>query len=145
MIWILLAALGVPIWLVVGALCGALWSRRTFRHAPGVFPCNVRITSSTDGPQKWPRSTAYARWAHDVLLVHAGLALVRYRVLPIASVDQPASPASDVRLKGDDPVAMHFRLDDESVVEVVAPRAMGALLSGPFVTVQPMASNGRTV
>ncbi len=116
-IWILLAALGVPLWLIVGALGGALWSRRQFRHAPGVFPCKIRIVSGSGGAGKWTRSTAHARWVHDVLLVHVGLALVRFRALPVAGVDAPVSPASDVKLKGGDVVSAPLRLDDGSVVE----------------------------
>ena len=95
MIWILLAALGVPLWLVVGALSGALWSRRQFRRAAGVFPCKVRIVSGPEGPGKWTRSTAHARWIHDVLLVHVGLALVRFRALPVA--DRRRSHRADGR------------------------------------------------
>jgi hypothetical protein len=83
MIWILLGGLGVPIWLIVGALGGAFWSRRKFQHSSGVFPCKVRIAAGSEDLGKWPRTTVYARWVHDVLLVHAGLALVRYRALPV--------------------------------------------------------------
>jgi hypothetical protein len=38
MVWILLAALGVPVWLVVGVLAAGLWSRRALKRSPGVFP-----------------------------------------------------------------------------------------------------------
>jgi hypothetical protein len=89
-IWILLAMFGVPLWLVVGTLGGALWSRRTFRRAPGVFPCKVRIISGPEDSGKWPRATAYARWVHDVLPVHAGLALVRFRALPVMASTGPS-------------------------------------------------------
>jgi hypothetical protein len=132
-IWILLATLGVPLWLIVGALGGALWSRRTFRRAPGVFPCKVRIVSGSEDSGKWPRATAYARWAHDVLLVHAGLALVRFRALPVASANEPITSAPDVKLKGDHPVSIRLRLDDGSVVEVAAPEYARELLAGPFL------------
>jgi len=131
-IWIILAALGVPIWLIVGALGGALWSRKRFKGAPGVFPCKVRLVSGTEAPSKWPRATAYARWVHDVLLVHAGIALVRSRALPVADGDGPVAPAPDVKLKGGDPVSIRLRLDDGSVVEVAAPAASADLLPGPF-------------
>ena len=40
---IVLAALGVPLWLVVGALAAGLWSRRSFKRAPGVFPAKLRV------------------------------------------------------------------------------------------------------
>lgn len=133
MIWILLAALGVPLWLIVGALGGAFWSRRRFQHAPGVFPCKVRVVSGSDGPGDWKRSTAYARWVHDVLLVHAGLALVRFRALAVADVDAPISPMPGVKVKGaDDVVSIRLRLDDATVVELAGARSLTEALLGPF-------------
>jgi len=130
-IWIVLAALGVPIWLVVGALLGATWSRKRFQRAPGVFPCKVRAVSGTDGSEKWSRSTAYARWVHDVLIVHAGLALVRNRALPVAGVDGPIVTAPDVKLKGGTTASLRLRLDGGAIVEVAAPASIGGL-AGPF-------------
>ena len=135
MVWILLAALGVPIWLVVGALGGALLSRRRFRRAPGVFPCKVRpgSGSGSDDPGRWPRTAAYARWVHDVLLVHAGLALVRNRAMPVAGLDGDISTLPEVRVKRDAAVSIRARLDDGSVVEVAAPGSMREALVGPFL------------
>ena len=45
MVWILLAAIGIPLWMVVGALVATLLSRRRFKRAPGVFPAKLRIVS----------------------------------------------------------------------------------------------------
>lgn len=134
MIWILLAALGVPIWLVVGLLLGALWSRRRFRGAPGVFACKVRPLADDGGSEGWPRTTSYARWVHDVLLVHGGVALVRNQALPVRSVEGPVAPALSAKVKGGEPVSVRFRLDDDSVVEVAA--VAPALLTGPFQALQ---------
>jgi hypothetical protein len=143
-IWILLAMLGVPLWLILGALSGALWSRRTFRRAAGVFPCKIRIVSGPESPAKWTRATTYARWVHDVLLVHAGLALVRFRALPVAAVDAPIAPASDVKLKGgDDVVTASLRLDDGSVVEIAGLRSAAEIL-GPFANVSQLTTDGRS-
>jgi hypothetical protein len=143
-IWILLATLGVPLWLIVGALGAALWSRRNVRRAPGVFPCKVRISSGPEGPGKWTRSTAHARWVHDVLLVHVGLALVRFQALPVAAVDAPFAPTSDVKLKGgDDVVSASLRLDDGSVVEIAGLRSAAAMLLGPFADVSRVTTDGQ--
>lgn len=143
MIWILLATLGVPLWLIIGALSGALWSRRRFQHAPGVFPCKVRMSSGPEGPGKWTRSTAHARWVHDVLLVHVGLALVRFRALPVAAVDVPVAPTTDVKVKGgDDVVSVSLRLDDGSVVRVAGLRSAAGMLLGPFTDVSQSTADG---
>lgn len=80
MIAIILAVLGVPLWLVVGAFGGALWSRRRFLARPGVF----RLKQLDDG--SWPRRPAFGQLVHDVLVVNTGMALVRTTVSGIAAV-----------------------------------------------------------
>jgi hypothetical protein len=74
MIWIVLAALGVPLCLVVGALGAGSWSRWAFEQAPGAFPAKLRlITGAAPGAEApWPSRPVPVRWIHDVLLVHRG-------------------------------------------------------------------------
>jgi hypothetical protein len=133
MIAILLTALGVPIWLVIGALLGALWSRRMHRNAPGVFPCKIRTISPTAGPGGWGRRTEYARWVHDVLIVHSGLALVRIRALPVRDVAEVTPPNTSFGIKGaGQPVARQVTLDDGSVLELATPAPSAQLAAGPF-------------
>lgn len=83
MIWILLAAVGVPLWLVVGALAAGLWSRRNFKKSPGVFRAKAQQMSPEQTAVDWSHLKVYGRWVHDVLLLHQGLALVRNRALPV--------------------------------------------------------------
>ncbi len=132
MIWILLAALGIPLWMVVGALAATLISRRAFKRAPGVFPVKLRIVSGEFATLKdsWPRRPGYARWVHDVLLLQHGLALVQTEALPVAEVTSSSSDGSDGL--GDDPLVMILGLDDGSSVELAAPASAGATVSGPF-------------
>lgn len=49
MIWVALAALSLPIWLVIGGLLGALWNRRQVRRTPNALPCKTRSFSAEDG------------------------------------------------------------------------------------------------
>jgi hypothetical protein len=132
MIWMLLALLGVPIWLVVGGLLGALVARRRRQRTPGMFPCKLR-TAGPDDDHSWPRAKSYACWAHDVLLVHHGLALVRYEALPVADMTGPPIPSTATRV-GDRPVALRLQLDDGRVVELTTPRAHAMTAAGPFDT-----------
>jgi hypothetical protein len=92
MIAILLALLGVPLWLVAGMVLGALYSRRRFKQAPEAFRCKVRLVSGTGSSLKTTcgRMPGYARWVHDVLLVNQGLALIR--ILPIGVVEVVTGP-----------------------------------------------------
>jgi hypothetical protein len=66
MIWAVLALLGVPVWLVLGGLVGALFSRRRFKNQPGVVPLLFR---QADG-DKWPRRLAYG---HLAVVVHSSI------------------------------------------------------------------------
>ena len=94
MLAILLTILGVPLWLVLGGVGAGLWSRRSFRKSPGVFAVKARVVDSAAPLPKWKRKASYARWVHDVLIVHQGLGLVRNRALPVASAS-PATISSD--------------------------------------------------
>jgi hypothetical protein len=135
MIWILLAALGVPVWLIVGALTGALLSRRASKSAPGVFRAKLRVTSGAARGLKptWARMPAYAAWVHDVLIVHQGLALVRSTALPVRSAaDVKAAPQDDVKGLGDNPTLLTLTLDNGAVVELAAPAEARELMVGPF-------------
>jgi hypothetical protein len=118
---------GVPIWLVVGMLGAGLWARRRFTRLPAVFKCKLRTTSGAAAgvDDHWPRLPVYARWVHDVLLVHRGVALVRNIALPVAAVTAGPAPGSaqEVNRLGNAPVVLTARLDSGAVVQVAANRA----------------------
>jgi hypothetical protein len=131
LISVILAAIGVPIWLIVGMLALAFWSRRQFQKAPGVFPCRVREVLGAGEEAAWGRLESHGRWVHDVLLLHSGLALIRYSALPVASVEKPSASTEGTRFKGH-AVSIQLRLDDGSLVEVAGPAEARQLLVGPF-------------
>jgi hypothetical protein len=133
MIWVLLAALGVPIWLVVGGLLAALWNRRRVRRLPDVFPCKLRTLSADDTYGRWSRGTACGRWVHDVLLVHEGLALGRTVPLPVRDIRGSLTRPVGVKLRGGELASIELSLDGGSTVEVAALASSAHLLSGPFL------------
>lgn len=136
MVWALLALLGVPVWLVIGMLTGALYSRHRYRQQPDVFRCAGRVHSGSVDPfaQDWGRAPVYGRWVHDVLVLSRGLALVRVIAVPVdAVVGGPEEVSHDPpRGLGDDPVAVTLRTDDGSVFEFAADAADRERLRGPF-------------
>src|SRR3954468_19224129 len=139
MIWILLAILGVPVWLVVGALLAAFFSRRSFKHAPDVFPAKLRIIAG-DAPgvkTSWPRLPVYARWVHDVLLVQKGVPLMRTHSLPVAraiGVKRISQPG-ELKGLGPEPAILTLILDNDANVEIAAPSGAVEDMVGPFVAV----------
>ncbi len=128
MIWALLAILGVPIWLVVGALGGALWSRRRFRSQPGVFPAAVRAR----GDNSWPRAGSYGRLVRDVLVVNRGLALVRTEFYPI--IDVRAFDGSVPAKKIDGATGRLLVIDEHDDLEVAVPSEVGDRLDQLTIT-----------
>lgn len=122
MIWALLALLGVPIWLVVGFLTGALVSRRRFQAQDGVFVLSFR----EHGVTNWPRRVGHGRYVHDVLLVNSGLALVRttIHVVEVAEPFDPDQPPT----KLDRPVAWTLTLDDGRRIDIAVSADDAALL-----------------
>jgi len=108
-----LAFLGVPIWLLIGALIGAMFSRHRFKARPDVVPLFFREA----GDENWPRRSAYGRYVHNVFIVNHGLAQIRTFVHVVEHVDR--LDLGDTTFKDfDDPIALVFRLDDGSEYEV---------------------------
>jgi hypothetical protein len=139
MIWIALAALSMPLWLVVGALAVSLWSRRAVKRTPGVFPAKLRVTSGDVAGlgMSWPRRVTYARWLHDVLLVHRGLALARTTELSVASVAGPlvTTISGGITRLGPLPVVLTMSLDSGATAELAGRATHSEALVGPFATV----------
>lgn len=133
MILIVLAAVGVPLWLLVAALGFVLRSRRQFRGRDEVFACRLRPAGPSESASGWPRGMRYAYWVHDVLLVHRGPALRRYEALPVSSVAGPVAAATAKGLD-DRPMCLRLQLDDGRLVDVATRRTDIATATGPFVT-----------
>ena len=115
MIWAILALLGVPIWLVAGALIGAMASRHRFRSQEDVFPLMFRAA----GDDKWPRGLSYGRYVHNVLIVNHGLAQIRTSIHVVEHVE-PLEPGDTKHIT--DPVAFTIRLDDGNEFEIAVDR-----------------------
>lgn len=138
MIWAILSILGVPIWLVVGGLGTALWSRSQFKKTLGVLVAKIRLRSgSFEGiSEKWTPMPIAALWVHDVLLVHKGLALVRTLPVPVAETVGTAQAAnsSEIKRLGEQPTLLAFRLDYGAELELATPGDSSSVALGPFHT-----------
>jgi len=133
----LLALLGVPLWLILGWLAGALWHRRDIqKNLPDVFKMKARVVEGSyrhlDG--NYSRIAALAIWAHDILIIEKGLLLARNLHFAVADDIQTPQPADPKQVKGlgDKPVTMQFRLDDGTIIEIALSSEMATLAQGPF-------------
>jgi hypothetical protein len=138
MVWALLALLGVPIWLIIGALFVVVRRRRRFLRTPDVFPCRLRLRAGRlEGlGEGWGRRVD-AYWVHDVLLVGRGPARARSWALPVETPRDGVRSVAGVKHLGPDPVALSLSLDDGTVVDVAAPASAAALLTGPYLAARP--------
>ena len=140
MIWILLAALAIPLWMIAGMLVCTWLSRRAFKRMPGVFPAKLRIVSGKVKHLKgtWPRRLSYVDWVHDVLLVQRGVVLVRTDALPVARATGSIHVSDDVRRLGEHPLVMMVVLDNGAEVELAARADARDTMVGPFVAAAVM-------
>jgi hypothetical protein len=127
MLAVVLAVLGVPVWLVAGMLLAGVYSRRRYRQQPGVFACYVRVVDGVPGSlaTTWGRRPSYGRWLHDVLLLSRGLALVRFLAIPVATRVAGPEPLDGTPLRGLGTSAVVFTLctDDATTLEVAVSAA----------------------
>jgi len=135
----ILAILGVPLWLILGWLAAGLWHRHDVqKNLPDVFKMKVRVVDGTYRHLggKFPRTSAMAIWAHDIMILEKGLLLARNLHFAVTEGVQPPQPADpkQVNRLGDKPVTLQFRLDDGTIVEVAAPGESVGLAQGPFFT-----------
>ena len=137
MLWILLALLGIPIWLVVGGLAATLLNRRRFKKSPDVFPMKLRLISGgfKGAKEKWPRATNYGRWTHDVLLMNKGIGLVPTIAIGVKDMTESEQSADTEVVKGlgENPVIFRLGLDDGAIVQLAVPAEAVELARGPFI------------
>jgi hypothetical protein len=136
MVVALLTLLGVPIWLTLGWLAGALWHRHDIKNLPGLFKAKVKLVEGTYRflDENYSRIAAQGIWAHDVLIMEKGLFLARNLHFAIDDGIQPPQLADNEQVKGlgDNPVTMQFLLDNGAIIEVAAPSEMSKAVNGPF-------------
>jgi hypothetical protein len=134
---VLLVALGFPLAALAGVIVSGRYAWRRFARASGAFRCKVRVTKGeVPGVRRqFPRRPGYARWVHDVLLVHQD-ALRPYPVpVPARFPDgvMHGVSRSSVPGLGDAPLVLPVQLDDGPIVEVAAAQSDRTLLVGPFL------------
>ena len=135
MIVALLAALGIPLWLVIAIAVHLVRQRRWVRSRPGTFGCAMRRTAgeAQDTSEKWRRG--YALWVREVLAFRSGQSLSRESLFAVDGVGargvRRASPGEVKRL-GPEPAVIALRIAGGGAVEVAAHAEDRGLAVGPF-------------
>jgi hypothetical protein len=129
MIWALLAAVGVPLWLCAAGILTLLLRNRALRHRPGNIACRLRVTPAG----RWTRG--HGVWVHDVFAFRGSRAAWKERLLWAIDVEvRPATEREAKKLRAGghrQVVATIVGAPDDGTIEVAAREEDELLLLGP--------------
>jgi hypothetical protein len=115
MIWAILVAVGVPLWLCAAGILTLLLRNRSLRRRGGDLPVRMRPA----GGGRWRRG--HALWVHDVLCFRASPAGWKEELLWVEEVAvRPATEEDGLRRLGAAPVVARLSVHDGEPVEVAA-------------------------
>jgi hypothetical protein len=139
MVWVILAALGVPLWLCALAILTLVLRNRALRTRPGDVPVRVR----RPGKKRWVRG--HGVWVHDVFAFRGSPAAWKEELIWVSEVVQRA-PSQEERdgwhRLGDDPTVAVLKPAEgaDRAIEVAAKGEHRDLLGGPFMTPAALAT-----
>lgn len=131
MIWVILAALGVPLWLCAIGAGLLLFNNRRLRKRLGNIP--VRVLRP--GKKRWTRG--HAIWVSNVFAWRSSPAGWSEDLLEVSGVSvRPASPEEHKKLHrfADDPVVVTLALAGGTTLDVAGQPEYRSALSGPFAS-----------
>ena len=130
MIWIVLAAIGVPLWLCAAAVLSILIRNRKLRTRGG----DVAVRRRSPGETRWIRG--HGVWVHDVFAFRGSPAMWSESLFWVAeaSTRGVADPgeAKKLRRLGEHPAIVLLTTEDAATVEFAAPADRAVDLLGPF-------------
>jgi len=129
MIWAILAALGVPLWLCAAGIFMLLFNNRRLRKRYGDVPVRVRRPEK----KRWTRG--HAVWVSDVFAWRGSPAAWAEELLVVRAAtarDADREERKSLRRLSKTPVIVTLTVADGEPVEVAAAREQGSALLGPF-------------
>lgn len=133
MIWAILAAIGVPLWLCAIGILTVVFTNRKLRKRPGNIPVRVRRS----GKKRWTRG--HAIWVSDVFAWRGSPAAWNEDLLHVADATlRAADPEERRKLHrlGDEPAVATLALAEGETLDVAAAPDQGPALLGPYVAVR---------
>lgn len=132
MIWAILAAIGVPLWICAVAISMLVYRNRAMRKRPG----NVPVRVHAPGGRRWV--AGHALWVSDVFAFRGSPAAWKEALMQVTSATT-REPTADERKRlhriGDEPVLAQLTLAGGSTVDVAVRGEDEAKLLGPFAPV----------
>jgi len=132
MIWVILAAVGIPLWLCALAILTLVLRNRALRKRPGNMPARVR----RPGKKRWVRG--HGVWIHDVFAFRGSPAAWKEELVFVSEVSLRAPSPEERdgwRQLGDDPIVAVLKPAEaaDETIEVAARGEHRDLLAGPFM------------
>jgi len=135
-IWVILVALGVPLWLCALGILTLVVQNRRLRNRYGDIPVSVR----GPGSKRWRRG--HAIWVSDVFAWRGSPAAWDEDLLQVSDVtlrDADPDERKQLRRLGEHPAIATLALPGGESLEVAAGSEQGVALLGPFVATQRVA------
>jgi hypothetical protein len=131
MIWAVLAAAGVPLWMCAAAICTLVFRNRSLRRRPG----NVAVRLRASEGKRW--KAGHGVWTHDVFSFRGSPAAWNEALLWVTGANVREARAEECKRLhriGDRPVVATFTLEDDTTVEVAARADDRDRLLGTFMS-----------
>ena len=132
MIWALLAAVGVPLWLCALGILGLVFGNRALRKRPG----NMSVRVRRPGRKRWTRGNGL--WVSDVFVWRASPASWNEGLEQVkdAAVHEHVDSQTAKKLHGlgDSPIVASITLVDGGVIDVATRPEHHSALMGPFAS-----------
>ena len=141
MIWAILAALGVPLWLCAMGILTLLFNNRRLRKRYGNIPVRVR----RPGKKRWTRG--HAIWVSDVFAWRGSPAAWNEELLWVSDATaRAADPEERKKLHrlGDEPAIATLAAADGETVDVAAAPEQASALLGPVARATETYPDGRS-
>jgi hypothetical protein len=124
MIWAILAAVGVPLWLCALAIATLVLRNRSMRKRGGDVPCRLR----REPGKRWV--PGHAVWVHDVFAFRGSPAAWKEDLVWVREVALRPAREEDGKLRrlGDGPVVATMTLAEGETIEVAADAAHADVL-----------------
>ena len=129
MIWAILAAVGVPLWLCAAGILTLVARNRTLRKRPD----NIPVRMLRPGQRRW--RPGHGIWVHDVFLFRASPAAWSEAVLWAQDASARAANGDErgqLHRVGDEPLVATLTLDDGQMIKLATSGDREAALLGPF-------------
>lgn len=134
MIWAILAALGVPLWLCAIAILTLVFRNRQLRKRPGNIPVRIRPSEK----KRW--MPGHCVWVHDVLAFRGSPAAWKeglYWVTETSSRETNSEERKKLHRLGDEPIIATVTLESGQTIEFAARPEHKDTLLGSFTAATP--------